>query len=60
LKKPNEPVVGEPGKVVFIEIEFQNGTKWPWKRGCFLGLNKSVDDASAQKCPLKVNEYYID
>lgn len=38
LKKPEEPIVGEPGQVVFAEVEVQNQTKWPWKRGCYVGV----------------------
>ena len=25
--------------VVIAQLEIQNQTKWPWKRGCFIGLS---------------------
>jgi hypothetical protein len=28
----------EPGSVIYVPVEIQNQTKWPWKRGCFIGL----------------------
>lgn len=35
-----------PGQTSFAEIEMQNGTQWPWKQGCFLGMDdvKEGDD----------------
>ena len=41
VRKPEQVLTGEPGQVIFAEIEVQNQTKWPWKRGCFIGLNRS-------------------
>jgi hypothetical protein len=28
-----------PGQTQFAEIEVQNGTQWPWKQGCFFGMD---------------------
>merc|ERR1711966_510798 len=28
-----------PGQTQFAEIEVMNGTQWPWKQGCFLGMD---------------------
>jgi hypothetical protein len=28
----------EAGSTVDIPIEIQNQTQWPWKRGCWIGL----------------------
>lgn len=42
MRKPDQVIVGEAGQVVFAEIEVQNQTKWPWKRGCYIGLNRPV------------------
>ena len=36
----NNTVEGDPGQFIIVEVEVQNGTKWPWKRGCFLGMDK--------------------
>jgi hypothetical protein len=33
-----EVIEVETGSTVDIPIEVQNETKWPWKRGCFFGL----------------------
>jgi len=62
LKKPEDIILGEPGQVVFAEIEVQNNTKWPWKRGCYLGMNvKDVEkNLFEQKCPIKVKDMPID
>jgi hypothetical protein len=38
LSQPTEVLEAEPGSVIFAPIEIQNQTKWPWKRGCFIGL----------------------
>lgn len=38
IRKPEEVLVGEPGKIIFAEVEVQNETKWPWKYGCYVGL----------------------
>jgi hypothetical protein len=38
VRKPEEVLVGEPGKIIFVEVEVQNATKWPWKYGCFVGM----------------------
>lgn len=46
---------GDVGKYVFAEIEVQNSTKWPWKRGCYVGLN-----CDEHECPLKVKVVPID
>jgi len=32
-----------PGCVVVHEIEVKNNTHWGWKKGCFLGLDNSVE-----------------
>lgn len=57
IKKPEEVLIGEPGKIVFAEIVVQNSTKWPWKRGCYLGVANKIGD---EECPVKVNNYPID
>lgn len=36
----NNTVEGDPGQYVIVEVEVQNGTKWPWKRGCYFGIQK--------------------
>ena len=51
-------MTGEPGKVIFAEVEIQNQTKWPWKRGCFVGL--TTRNSQEPKCPLIVKDYPID
>jgi len=28
-----------PGQTILPEIEVQNGTHWPWKAECFLGMD---------------------
>jgi len=38
-----------------IEIEVQNETKWPWKRGCYLAQHDP--DGT---CPIKVKDIPID
>ena len=38
LSQPKEDLEAEPGSVIYVPVEFQNQTKWPWKRGCFIGL----------------------
>jgi hypothetical protein len=38
LRKPEEVLVGEPGRVIFAEVEVKNETKWPWKRGCYVSI----------------------
>lgn len=38
LTKPDQILEGEPGSVIYAPVEIQNQTKWPWKRGCFIGL----------------------
>lgn len=48
-------LVGEPGQVLFLEIDVQNQTKWPWKRGCYIGLANRDSN-----CPLTVKDYPID
>lgn len=25
--------------MILVPVEVQNQTKWPWKRGCFIGLH---------------------
>lgn len=36
VRKPQEPVTVNIGKVAFVPIEVLNQTKWPWKQGCYL------------------------
>ena len=38
ISKPTEELEGELGSVIYAPIEVQNQTKWPWKKGCFIGL----------------------
>jgi len=38
VRKPEEVLVCEPGKIIFVEVEVLNETKWPWKFGCFVGI----------------------
>ena len=38
ISKPTDVLEGEPGSVIYAPVEIQNQTKWPWKRGCFIGL----------------------
>ena len=38
LNKPSDVLEAEPGSVIYVPVEIQNQTKWPWKRGCFIGL----------------------
>lgn len=55
IKPENKTVEGDPGKFVFYEVEVTNNTKWPWKKGCYLGM---VDKNS--KSALKVKDIPID
>ena len=59
IRKPEGVLMGEPGQVVLAEVEVQNQTKWPWKRGCFVGLVKN-DLWEEGKCPLNVKDFPID
>jgi len=36
LTKPEEVLEGDPGAYIIAEVEVQNQTQWPWKRGCVL------------------------
>jgi hypothetical protein len=38
LSQPKEILEAEPGSIIYVPVEIQNQTKWPWKRGCFIGL----------------------
>lgn len=62
VKAPEEVILGEPGQVVFAEVEVQNQTKWPWKRGCFLAMhNKDIEKSLfEQKMVVKVKDMPID
>jgi len=56
VAKPEEgSLQGQPGEVIVALFEFKNETKWPWKRGCFLGLA----DRNA-KCDLIVSDVPVD
>ena len=55
LSKPENVIEGECGQIIFADIEVQNQTKWPWKRGCFLAFNGNKDE-----CPLSVKDFLID
>jgi len=57
VRKPEGVLIGEPGTVIFAEIEVQNQTKWPWKRGCYTGLSTGTWRG---ECPLIVKDYPID
>lgn len=38
--KTTENVIDiQPGMTLFPEVWIQNGTHWPWKSGCFLGMD---------------------
>ena len=56
LSKPESILEGDCGQIVLAEIEVQNQTKWPWKRGCYIGLN----GATSEQQPLIVNDLFID
>lgn len=43
LKKIEEVIECQPGCVVLQEIEVQNNTDWPWKQGCYISLDQSVE-----------------
>jgi len=32
-----------PGQTIFPEVWIQNGTHWPWKQGCFLGMDDTKE-----------------
>lgn len=55
VAKPESIVEGEPGQVILVPVEVKNETKWPWKRGCFIGLL----DRSGQ-CDLIVSDVPVD
>jgi len=60
LKYPTEVLVGEPGKIVFAEVEVQNQTKWPWKRGCYVGLYRDSTMFNEEALPIKVKDIPVD
>lgn len=37
VRGTEEVLEGEPGQVIMATVDVQNQTKWPWKRGCYLG-----------------------
>ena len=40
VEKSHEDVILiTPGGTIFPEIKVQNGTQWPWKKGCKFGLD---------------------
>ena len=42
VSKPNGPIECQAnGETIFVPIEVMNQTKWPWKRGCLLGLTQN-------------------
>lgn len=49
-----EVVEVEAGATVDVPLEVQNQTKWPWKRGCWLGLEDrgSVSDIIVSDVPV--------
>ncbi len=55
VAKPDQVLEAEPGQVIFAPVEIKNETKWPWKKGCFIGLL----DRNAQ-CELIVSDVPVD
>jgi hypothetical protein len=55
VKITEDVLEGEPGQVIIANVEVENQTKWPWKRGCYLGQTES-----AVFCPIKVEDIPID
>mmetsp|Transcript_48624 Transcript_48624/g.66064 ORF Transcript_48624/g.66064 Transcript_48624/m.66064 type:complete len:278 (-) Transcript_48624:190-1023(-) len=43
ITKPEEVLEATEGQVIFANIEVMNGTHWPWKSGCFLGMSDDGD-----------------
>ena len=43
IAKPNEVLEARAGQVLLPTIEVRNSTHWPWKQGCFLGMDESVN-----------------
>jgi len=55
VAKPEDVLQGEPGSVLLAPVEIKNETKWPWKRGCFIGLlNRNAP------CDLIVSDVPVD
>jgi len=42
-----------PGQTQFAEIEVQNGTQWPWKQGCFFGMDDSKHGDEETSMPIE-------
>ena len=53
VSKP-EVVEIETGQIAFITVEVLNQTKWPWKRGCHIGLlNKDKSEILVSDVPIE-------
>lgn len=42
-----------PGQTQFAEIEVMNGTQWPWKQGCFLGMDDAKQGDEETNMPIE-------
>lgn len=47
------PMAILPGQTQFAEIEVQNGTQWPWKQGCFFGMDDAKHGDEETNMPVE-------
>jgi hypothetical protein len=43
VAKPQDVLEATLGQTLFVKIQIKNATHWPWKQGCFLGMDESVE-----------------
>ena len=43
MSNHHDTIEVEKGCTIMIPIEVQNQTMWPWKRGCWFGLEKATN-----------------
>jgi len=51
--KHDEVLVIKPGYTAIAEIEASNGTQWPWKQGCFLGMD-DPKEGDSEAMPVEI------
>jgi len=47
-----------PGATQFIEVEIENGTHWPWKQGCWLGM-ADLEEGSEEAAFMPIEHVYV-
>lgn len=57
LSKHDVVIECQPGQVIFPVIEVKNNTHWGWKKGCFIGLDETMELTSI---PIEVVHQPID